>query len=330
MSKAFRDVVKFNQEVIGLKPADYLNDEKWTWFHKAITEELGEFSVANAKYITLLNMKSDGQNIHEDRFLEIKADMVDAIIDLIYFAYGRLYEIGITEEEFDNMWNAVQEANMQKKRGNKGRGSDEDAIKPAGWVGPENAFIEFRKKNLEANKSLSKVCNVEMSEYDKLNKNFMDMTKAELNKWLKGLDNEERSCATGSFSTASEGVKYDSDKPDLSLVFGGFSKALKDVGYVGTFGAHKYSPNGWKTVPNLQKRYMSALLRHTLEILDNNIFDNETGRHHLAHVAWNALALLEDLFNSEINYHNYNRAALIKSKFTLQAYFEKQKEQNNG
>ena len=127
-------------------------------------------------------------------------------------------------------------------------------------------------------------------------------------------------------------MKYDEGKPNLSLVFGGFNKALLDVGYIGTFGARKYTPNGWKEVENLYERYSSALLRHMFAAMSprvKDIYDNETGRLHLAHVAWNALALTEHMLKA-IDYDKYNAEALAQSEKTLREHFETLKGKDNG
>ena len=65
------------------------------------------------------------------------------------------------------------------------------------------------------------------------------------------------------------------------------------VGDVGTFGAKKYTDNGWKGVDNATERYTSALLRHTYQTLAGQPRDKETNLSHAAHAAWNALAVLE-------------------------------------
>ena len=85
------------------------------------------------------------------------------------------------------------------------------------------------------------------------------------------------------------GVKLDQGKPRMSLVLGGFAEALTAVAAVGTFGAQKYTDNGWREVPQGQERYTDALLRHLLAPED---IDPESGHYHDAHVAWNALARL--------------------------------------
>lgn len=89
------------------------------------------------------------------------------------------------------------------------------------------------------------------------------------------------------------GAKDDSLKPDIDLVLSKFSKGLQEVSKVGTFGAKKYSEDGWLEVPNGIRRYQSALLRHYFKHSEGEEFDKETGYTHLAHAAWNSLAVLE-------------------------------------
>lgn len=89
------------------------------------------------------------------------------------------------------------------------------------------------------------------------------------------------------------GAKLDSGKPRLGLVLLGFSRALEEVGRVGTYGARKYTDNGWIAVPNGEQRYTDALLRHLFKEGAGEDIDMDTGLLHAAHVAWNALARLD-------------------------------------
>lgn len=89
------------------------------------------------------------------------------------------------------------------------------------------------------------------------------------------------------------GAKDDSVKPRTDLVLGGFSRALWEVSQVGTFGANKYTDNGWMEVPNGIERYLSALLRHYFKYRMGEVYDPESGLLHLSHLAWNSLAVLE-------------------------------------
>ena len=323
--KTYADVVEFNKEIIKLEPTEYLNPERLQWFKNTINEELGEFEEANEKY-KMDYEASKKITVDPDALLADKVDMIDAIMDLIYFALGRLYEIGCSEDDFAAMWNAIHHANMTKVRGNKGRGSDADAIKPTGWKGPEEVFIAYKKglKNQldtceQTTRRFKTTCE---NIYLNAPKNTCETTK-----------NEKPSETTENIQQLHlPGMKYDEGKPNLSLVFGGFNKALLDVGYIGTFGARKYTPNGWKAVENLYERYSSALLRHMFAAMSprvKDIYDNETGRLHLAHVAWNALALTEHMLKS-IDYNRYNAEALAQSEKTLREHFETLKGKDNG
>jgi Domain of unknown function (DUF5664) len=89
------------------------------------------------------------------------------------------------------------------------------------------------------------------------------------------------------------GAKADAGKYRPALVLGGFARALIEVSKVGTFGAVKYTDNGWTEVPNGQARYDDAQLRHWLDDKRGVLRDNESELLHKAHDAWNALAKLD-------------------------------------
>ena len=92
------------------------------------------------------------------------------------------------------------------------------------------------------------------------------------------------------------GVKLDTGKPRMDLVIEGFPRALLEVGKVAGFGAAKYTEHGWLTVPDGKRRYQSAAVRHILAEAKGDkpaSVDEESGLLHLAHAAWNALAVLE-------------------------------------
>lgn len=89
------------------------------------------------------------------------------------------------------------------------------------------------------------------------------------------------------------GAKDDKAKPMAGVLLD-FSRALQAVVDVGTYGAKKYKRQGWCVVPEGSQRYTDAMVRHLLAIdVDPDGLDPETGLPHLAHVAWNALAVLE-------------------------------------
>ena len=83
-------------------------------------------------------------------------------------------------------------------------------------------------------------------------------------------------------------LKFDGDKPQMDLV--PLSSAYA-VAQVLTFGAKKYSANGWKDVPDARARYTAAMLRHMTQVQDGEEFDEDSGLPHLDHIACNAMFL---------------------------------------
>lgn len=87
------------------------------------------------------------------------------------------------------------------------------------------------------------------------------------------------------------GAKLDAGKPEVGLITSGMPRALLAVAQVGTFGAIKYTREGWLHVRDGQRRYTDAMLRHHL--VEHEVLDHDSGLLHMAQVAWNALARLE-------------------------------------
>ena len=94
-------------------------------------------------------------------------------------------------------------------------------------------------------------------------------------------------------------VKHDSGKIRPSLVILSMSRALQAVSEVGTFGAEKYTDDGWREVPDGVRRYTDAMLRHQLAEASGEVNDPESGLPHAAHIAWNALARLDLMLRVE-------------------------------
>lgn len=88
------------------------------------------------------------------------------------------------------------------------------------------------------------------------------------------------------------GAKLDDGKPFAGLMLDGFALALLEVSKVTTFGAKKYSRNGWKSVQDGEQRYHDALVRHLL-ISAYEELDHDSEMYHKSQVAWNALAELQ-------------------------------------
>ena len=87
------------------------------------------------------------------------------------------------------------------------------------------------------------------------------------------------------------GSKLDAGKVKAGVLHD-FSGALFQIAQVGTYGAEKYSRGGWQHVPDAETRYFDAFWRHVLASRHEER-DKDTGLKHLAHAAWNILAVLE-------------------------------------
>lgn len=94
-------------------------------------------------------------------------------------------------------------------------------------------------------------------------------------------------------SAHAPGAKLDAGKIRAALVLRGFARALISVCEVGTYGAVKYTDNGWMEVPNGQDRYDDAGMRHWLFEAAGEVVDKDTLLRHASHEAWNALARLD-------------------------------------
>jgi hypothetical protein len=89
---------------------------------------------------------------------------------------------------------------------------------------------------------------------------------------------------------APPGVKHDGDKLRWDLLQW---RAVEEVVGVITFGARKYSDDGWRDVVPLKRRYLSACFRHIRAWMRGEKLDPESERHHLAAAAFSLLAIVE-------------------------------------
>lgn len=82
------------------------------------------------------------------------------------------------------------------------------------------------------------------------------------------------------------GLKYDKEKPDMTLV----PKAAKvAIARAMEHGAKKYGRDNWKLVE--ENRYLAALMRHVDDLADGKIIDKDSGLPIIFHVAANAAFL---------------------------------------
>jgi len=142
-----KDVVFFNQEVLGIEqrtPGILPTDEHEITI-KCLHEEIDEYIDAYDECCR------DDDAIAKDHELKYVADMADAMIDNIYFAIGALYKLGLTADQIERGFSAVHNCNVQKKAGQNAKRATgaADAVKPEGWVGPEQKLLEIIKERVE-------------------------------------------------------------------------------------------------------------------------------------------------------------------------------------
>lgn len=98
--------------------------------------------------------------------------------------------------------------------------------------------------------------------------------------------------------TQAPGKKLDTGKsPMLQGLLAYFPNALAAVAKVSEYGAKKYNldyaDRNWSRLEGGLGRYGDALTRHTTRHAAGEAFDPESHLLHVAHAAWNALAVLE-------------------------------------
>lgn len=89
------------------------------------------------------------------------------------------------------------------------------------------------------------------------------------------------------------GIKYDTGKNDMGLLFREVPYALEELSKALQMGSEKYGVGNWLKVEDGNNRYLSALVRHLTAYHQGELLDKESGLSHLAHVAVNALFILD-------------------------------------
>ena len=65
---------------------------------------------------------------------------VDALVDLVYFAFGSAAAMGVQDEAWKRCWEAVHAANMAKVREGNLRDLKQGIVKPEGWKSPNEVI----------------------------------------------------------------------------------------------------------------------------------------------------------------------------------------------
>ena len=82
------------------------------------------------------------------------------------------------------------------------------------------------------------------------------------------------------------GTKHDSGKPRYSLVIQEF---IDDLIEVLEFGAKNHGDFNWKNVDKV--RFQDAMYRHFSKYTKGELYDEDTGKQHMVHIACNAMFL---------------------------------------
>lgn len=115
----YEKVKQFQKDIIGSVPFNGIPDQKeYNFMVNTCEEEIYEFKKA-----------------YEEKDY---GEMIDALIDLIYFALGHLYRMGAP---FEKAFDEVHKANMRKNGGSTDRGQ-QDAKKPEDWQAPDFSWID--------------------------------------------------------------------------------------------------------------------------------------------------------------------------------------------
>lgn len=77
--------------------------------------------------------------------------------------------------------------------------------------------------------------------------------------------------------------------------------AVEELTKIYQMGANKYAPHSWEQGMRYSRVY-AALLRHLFAWWRGEDKDQESGLSHMAHVAWNALALLTYTLRGKTEY----------------------------
>jgi len=89
-------------------------------------------------------------------------------------------------------------------------------------------------------------------------------------------------------------AKFDEGKSRWDLIE---LKLIEPIVNVLTFGAKKYKENSWKSVPEGEKRYFAAMMRHIEKYQSGETISADSGISHIHHAFCNLYFLI--YFNSQ-------------------------------
>ncbi|MHA1815977.1 MAG: dATP/dGTP diphosphohydrolase domain-containing protein [Candidatus Heimdallarchaeaceae archaeon] len=69
--------------------------------------------------------------------------------------------------------------------------------------------------------------------------------------------------------------------------------SMDQIAQVYTYGTIKYDDDNWWKGLKWKKDVLGCIFRHVWKWVRGEVLDDESGLHHLAHAAWNCIALME-------------------------------------
>lgn len=118
-----------------------------------VDDFLHKFQLKPCDSSSIRLMEKRGSHISEElrEFIEASVNkdlhgMVDALIDLVYVAYGTASMLGLSEEQWNECFKRVHEANMNKYLDKDDTSHKVGVKKPLGWQAPnfEDIMKEVR------------------------------------------------------------------------------------------------------------------------------------------------------------------------------------------
>lgn len=127
--------IEFNQQIMKIEPRKLglMDPAEMAFSAKALREEI----------IEMLDAYDDGDLV----------GLIDALTDLDFFLRGIRYKHGITPELYNKIFAVVWGKNMKKELGKPKPTRCElalDAIKPVGWVGPEDEIRRLLEEHMDS------------------------------------------------------------------------------------------------------------------------------------------------------------------------------------
>ena len=250
----------------------------------------GEWTNLHISNVQKVNFVAPDQLIIANNKMDVRICLFkdfDVAIDVRELKGVIVGNVHLTESEFDRFVKELKDIEYSFKKFKEGLNMDDEESCDCDTNTLEMPPAGLPPRNLDIH-----VPSTENSfdEFDSSEKIIVDLVD-EINK-LRSADPDMSDDDKELFD---QSKKYDKGKRRFDLVDLGTVGAIADV--LG-FGAQKYGENTWQDLPEGEKRYFAALLRHLEAHQKGELIDAESGLPHIYHVLTNAF-FLTYLFNKK-------------------------------